>query len=94
MSKAIYIFIVSKYKIIVDDQACIGAASCVAIASGTFALNSNGVSEVIDESRKQGSNSTAQFVDSDDTVLSAAKACPVNAIKIIDEETGKVVWPL
>ena len=65
---------------------CIGAASCVAIAPNTFQLDDENISEVV-----------SQIGDTDDIKLSAAKACPVNAI-IVEEvdENGTVVkqlWP-
>ncbi len=66
----------------VDGNACIGAAPCTAMAPNTFAL---------DDAGKAGVLAT---VDQDDqeTILNAARACPVAAI-IIKDETGKVIFP-
>jgi ferredoxin len=66
----------------VDHTVCIGAAPCTAIAPNAFALDSNGKASIL------------STVDEDDmeTVLNAARACPVAAI-IIKDETGKVIFP-
>ena len=66
----------------VDQNVCIGAAPCTAMAANTFALNDAG---------KAGILST---IDQDDqeTILNAARSCPVSAI-IIKDETGKVIFP-
>ncbi len=69
---------------VLSDQ-CIGAASCVAIAPGTFQLDDESKSTVVNQ---QG--------DAPDQQLAAAKACPVNAIIIVDvaeDGTEKQVWP-
>lgn len=72
----------SDYEIEVIPGQCIGAASCVAIAPGTFALDDQNISIV-----------TSQTGDAPDVQLSAAKACPVGAIVIRSKSTGKQVWP-
>lgn len=66
----------------VDANACIGAAPCAAMAAKTFGLNDDG---------KAGVLATADE-DSKETILNAARACPVAAI-IIKDETGKVIFP-
>ena len=66
----------------VDGNTCIGAAPCTAMAPQTFALNDAGKAAIL------------ASVDQDDkeTILNAARACPVAAI-IIKDETGKVIFP-
>lgn len=66
----------------VDHGVCIGAATCTAIASNTFAL---------DDANKA---SILASVDKDDqqTILSAAQSCPVSAIRIKDEN-GNQIFP-
>jgi ferredoxin len=73
---------VGKYTIKVIDDKCISAAACVGIAMGTFELDENNIAKVIDE---QGDDPEMQLL--------AAQSCPTNAIIIIDNETGKQVWP-
>lgn len=66
----------------VDTNVCIGAAPCTAIAMKSFALDENG---------KAGVLATADE-DDNETILNAARACPVAAI-IIKDETGKQIFP-
>lgn len=67
-------------KIIVDSNACIGAATCVALANQAFQLNTQGIAEVL---------STA-FNHSDEELIDAAKSCPTAAIKLIGQD-GKEI---
>jgi len=69
-------------KIIVDKNLCIGAAPCVAIAGSVFQLDEEGKAIVIDP---HGAD--------DETIKLAAEACPVRAIILIDEKTGKRIYP-
>ena len=68
-------------KIVVDRNLCIGAATCVAVAPTVYQLDDNGKAYILD----------ADSVD-DQTMLQAAKSCPVNAI-IIKDKNGNVIWP-
>lgn len=70
------------YKIKVDRGLCIGAAPCFAIAPKVFKIDNENKAVVVDE---KGAD--------DQTILEAAQSCPVNAIILVDEETGKQVYP-
>lgn len=74
---------VGKYKVKVINEKCIGAASCVAIASQTFELDENNIAKVI-----------SQNGDPDDMKLLGAQSCPTAAIIVTNTETGEQVWPL
>lgn len=74
--------IVGKYKLKVLRDACIGAASCLALAPETYILDGENKA-VVQE------NST----DSPENVLLSAQSCPTNAIVVTDMETGEQVWP-
>jgi len=74
---------VGKYHVRVINEKCIGAASCVAIAPGTFMMNEENIAEVI-----------SQNGDADDIKLLGAQSCPTAAIIVTDTETGKQVWPV
>ena len=76
------ITLASGWTVEIDQNACIGAAPCTAIAPNTFGLDVNGKAVVL------------STVDQDDneTILSAARACPVAAI-IIKNEKGEKVFP-
>jgi len=75
--------IVGKYHVKVINEKCIGAASCVALAPGTFVMNEENIAEVI-----------SQNGDPDDMKLLGAQSCPTAAVIVTDTETGKQVWPI
>jgi ferredoxin len=66
-------------KITVDQDVCIGAASCVALASKTFSLNQEGKVYVLVEDG-----------DSRDAILEAARSCPVFAIKLFEDDGTEI----
>ncbi len=87
------------YKVKVDRDLCIGAASCVAVAPNTFELDGEGKAVI---KKKDGSQTSeyVNYVDIDDTetnIEHAAKSCPVNAIIIVevDDQGNEIrqVWP-
>lgn len=73
---------VKRYKIKIDRDLCIGAASCVALAMKTFALDSENKAIIL-----EGEG------DPPDLVKLAAESCPTKAIILIDEETGEQEYP-
>lgn len=73
---------VRKLTLRIDRNLCIGAATCVAIAPKAWALDDEAKAIILDTSEEE----------SDDTLLEAAKGCPVMAIFITDE-TGKQLYP-
>lgn len=73
---------IGKYTIKVDRNLCIGAASCVAVAPKTYALDNEAKAIFLNTAEE----------DSPETQMDAAKSCPVAAI-IITDESGKQVFP-
>ncbi len=73
---------VRKLKTWVDRDLCIGAATCVAIAPKTFVLDSDAKAVFLDTTVE----------DTDETIIDAAKGCPVAAI-IIEDEQGNRIFP-
>lgn len=75
--------VMTKYKVEIDRDKCIGAGMCVDLAGLTFKLS--------DEDHK------VELIDqdgnSDEEKLLAAQTCPVMAIKVINTATGETVWP-
>ncbi len=69
------------YEIIVNRELCEGNAECVSLAPGVFELDDEELCVVIDP---EGAK--------DKRILDAARACPVDAITLIDEN-GEQVWP-
>lgn len=75
--------VMTKYKVVIDRDKCIGAGTCADLAGLTFKLSDiDRKVELID-----------QDGNSDDEKLMAAQACPVGAIKVINTATGETVWP-
>lgn len=73
---------IHKYKVWVDRNLCIGAATCVAVAPKTYELDSEAKAVILETSDQ----------DTIDTIIEGAKACPVAAI-FIEDENGKRVFP-
>lgn len=71
-----------RYKITIDRNLCIGAASCVALAMKTFALDEENKAVVL-----EGEG------DPPDAIKLAAESCPTKAIILIDEETDQQEYP-
>lgn len=70
------------YKIEIDRDTCIGDQLCCNEACNTFAMDDDNIAKVINP---EG--------DPADTILSAAKSCPVDCIKLVELNTGNQVWP-
>lgn len=66
----------------IDRNLCIGAATCVAIAPKAWELDNEAKAIILDTSDQE----------TDETLLEAAKGCPVMAIFITDE-SGKQLYP-
>ena len=66
----------------VDANTCIGAGPCVGVAPNTFSLDDAAKATILDT------------CDQDDieTILNAARSCPVSAITVKNEK-GEVVFP-
>jgi ferredoxin len=73
---------VRKLTMHINQDMCIGAATCVALAPKAWALDDQAKAIILD---------TAE-AESDEALLEAAKGCPVMAITITDE-TGKQLFP-
>jgi len=72
----------AKLKIVVDPEACIGDSICCDEAPETFEMNDDNIAEVKDP-----------VGDDQETILNAARSCPVEAITVIDEDTGEQLYP-
>ncbi len=86
-----------KIRIVVDPDLCIGAASCVTVASESFVLNVENKAEVLDHGEAEGGPSYDRVVTvteaEKDQIIEAAKSCPTLAISIFDEQ-GNKLYPL
>ncbi|NBS68132.1 ferredoxin [bacterium] len=85
-----------KYRIVVDPDLCIGAASCVTIAPEAFTLNTENKAEVLEHGQAPDGPSYAREVELTpeqlETVIMGAQSCPTLAIEVFDE-TGNKLYP-
>lgn len=72
----------SGYKIWVERDLCIGAATCIAVSPKAYVLDKEAKAVILDT------------IDEDtiENIIESAKACPVAAI-IIEDEKGNRVFP-
>jgi ferredoxin len=73
---------IHSYKIWVDRNLCIGAATCIAVAPNTFQLDNEAKAIILETADK----------DTIETIIDAAKACPVAAV-IIEDDKGNRIFP-
>lgn len=73
---------VGDLSVTVDRSLCIGAASCVAVAPQAFELDDQAIAIILDTADQESS----------DSLLDAARSCPVDAIIITDKD-GKQLHP-
>ena len=69
-------------QIMVDQGICDGHGKCVEVSPKVFKMNERMCSEVIDPKG-----------DTDEKIVFAAKLCPVKAIFLEEEGTGKRIFP-
>ena len=73
---------IRKFTMWIDRDLCIGAATCVAIAPKAWALDNEAKAIILDTSDQE----------TDESLIEAAKGCPVMAI-FIKDENGKQLYP-
>jgi len=74
---------VRNYTITIDRSACIGAATCITLAPKAYVLDKEAKAILLDTAGEE----------SDQALVDAAKGCPVAAIKIVDDITGRQIFP-
>ncbi len=73
---------IGSYTVTIDRSLCIGAATCIALAPKAFVLDGEAKAVFLPGAEQE----------SEESVLHAAKGCPVMAISIQDA-TGKTIFP-
>lgn len=66
----------------IDRDLCIGAATCIALAPKAWALDDEAKAIILDTADQE----------TDESLIEAAKSCPVMAIFLTDEN-GKQIFP-
>jgi len=74
--------LMAKLKITVNTNKCIASGDCVETAPSVFRPGNDGKSEVANENG-----------GSEGTIIAAARACPVKAITVVNEDTGEQLFP-
>jgi ferredoxin len=86
-----------KIKIVVHRDLCQSVATCVAVAPTAYALDDDFKAKVVDTDAKKQGEDYSYVMDVDDgklkDLVSGAKACPYKAIEVINEKTGKTLYP-
>ena len=73
---------IDKLHIEIDCEECIGDGMCVNEAPETFELNDDSKAILRD-----GSTDELEYI------LDAARACPLDIIKVVDKESGQQLYP-
>ncbi len=85
-----------RIRVKVDEDLCIGAASCVTIAPETFRLNEENKAWVTDHSQEPDGHAYERWLEVTDdemeNILLGAQSCPTLAIYIFNE-AGTQLFP-
>jgi len=85
-----------KIRVRVDEDLCIGAASCVTIAPATFQMNQENKANVLDHGTEPGGPTYERWMEVTEeeyeTILLGAQSCPTLAVFIYNEE-GTLLFP-
>lgn len=79
-----------KVKVKTDWSLCMGAASCTELAPGTFRLDWTKKKSVFDPAPLEV---TEDLKARAEDIFRAAQSCPYRAIKLMDEESGEIIFP-
>jgi ferredoxin len=72
----------TKLKIKIMRDECIGDGACADAAPGTFEIDRDGVACV-----------RSVITDAPETILKVARACPTDAVVVVDAETDEQLVP-
>lgn len=71
-----------KWRVEVDRSVCIGSGMCIGSAPDDFKLDAG-----------RQSHPRLEILDSSEAIMEAAESCPVEAISIVDAESGETLFP-
>ena len=78
----------AKYKVILDREACIGAAACAAVGPQFWKMVEDGKVDLIGATYNNDTKTWDLIIDEKDFIVNqeSAQVCPVNAIKVVKIE--------
>lgn len=71
----------------IQRDLCVGTTACIDMAPETYQLDAGGIVKIMD-----GFDIAKATAEQKQKALEGAKACPVKALIIIDDD-GKQIWP-
>jgi ferredoxin len=78
----------ARYKITYDRANCIGAGACAAMDPARFKMAGDGKADLID-GKDIGNGKFELEADENPAIVEAAKACPVEVIKVKNLDTDE-----
>lgn len=82
-----------KLKVSVEQDKCLGAMSCVAVAPSVFAFDTSDKGMWRKRGEPLGMKDVARGEVDSESLLRAAESCPYQAIIVTDAESGVQVFP-
>jgi len=83
----------AKYKVVLEREKCIGAATCVAVYPEKWELQEDAKVSLKDDNVKKESDNEILWITEDELAKfkESAEVCPVNVIHIYDEKGNKII---
>lgn len=83
----------AKYKVVLEREKCIGAATCVAVYPERWELQEDAKVDLkADDVKKENSNQVLWITEEElEKFKESAEVCPVNVIHIYDEKGNRII---
>ena len=82
----------TKYKVTLDRNECIGAAACIAVARKFWELKDDAKVDLLGGTRNEDNSKHEIIIETDEDLelmIESARVCPVSVIKVFNVETGE-----
>jgi len=82
-----------KYRVVIERDACIGAATCVVAAPDRWEIQSDAKASLKGSDVKKEGDKEEIWIEEDELakMKESAEVCPVNVIHIYDEKGNKII---